>query len=403
MTAFVICAAVMTLLALAFIVVPLLRAHRDADPRATRRLALDRALESGAISADEYAVKIAAVNGPDGTINPIARPARSHSGYVALLLAVLLLPALAIFAYSRVGTPQALDPVARQAVPANAEGIDMDQAVAGLAAKLEQDPDDGKGWALLGRAYQSMQNPQKAIDAFKHARELLPDDADVMADYAQALVMDGGKGFSGEPRQLLDRALAIQPDNQRALWLRGVAEYQAGEYAASIATWAHLLGLLPAGSPVAASVQAQIDDARGKAGLPPTAAPPAESPSQPSQTVAVDRPKLTISVSVDPALAAQVEPSMTVFVFARAVSGPPMPLAIQRLTVSQLPTTITLDDSKGMLPNMKLSDFQQVVIGARISRSGDPIAKSGDWQTLSAPIDTTQKEAIMLSIDQSVP
>ena len=94
---------------------------------------------------------------------------------------------------------------------------------------------------------------------------------------------------------------------------------------------------------------------------------------------------------------------MTVFVFARAVSGPPMPLAIQRLTVSQLPTTITLDDSNGMLPNMKLSDFPQVVIGARISRSGDPLAKSGDWQTLSDPVETKRKETIVLTIDQIVP
>lgn len=94
---------------------------------------------------------------------------------------------------------------------------------------------------------------------------------------------------------------------------------------------------------------------------------------------------------------------MTVFVFARAASGPPMPLAIQRLTAGQLPTTITLDDSNGMLPNMKLSDFPQVVIGARISRSGDPIAHSGDWQTVSQPVDVKRKEAIALTIDQSVP
>ena len=94
---------------------------------------------------------------------------------------------------------------------------------------------------------------------------------------------------------------------------------------------------------------------------------------------------------------------MTVFVFARAASGPPMPLAIQRLTVGQLPATITLDDSNGMLPNMKLSDFPQVVIGARISRSGDPIAHSGDWQTFSPPVDVKRKEAIALTIDQSVP
>ena len=397
MTIFVVCAALMTLIALAFIVVPLLRAHRDVDTSAMRQPALDQAWASGVISAEEYASKKANL-----TTDPSASPQRSRSGYVALLLAVLVLPALAIVAYSQVGAPQALDPAARVAAPDNANGIDMDRAVAGLAAKLEENPEDGKGWALLGRAYQSMQRPQQAMDAFKRARALLPDDPDVMADYAQTLVMVSGKDFSGEPRQLLDRALSIQPENQRALWLRGIAEFQATEYAASIATWTHLLGLLPPGSPVAKSVQAQIDDARSKAGMPPTTAT-AQATPQPPASSAGSAAKLTISVSIDPSIAAQVDPSMTVFVFARAASGPPMPLAIQRLTVGQLPATITLDDSSGMLPNMKLSDFPQVVIGARVSRSGNPIAHSGDWQTLSPPVDVKRKETIALTIDQSVP
>ncbi|MEO6075641.1 MAG: c-type cytochrome biogenesis protein CcmI [Dokdonella sp.] len=402
MTGFVLCAAVMTLIALSFIVVPLLRAHREADPLATRRLALDRALASGALSTDEHAAKLAAFT-PELAIDANAPPVRSRGGYVALLLTVLLLPAIALFTYAKVGRPQALDTTETQPIAGDAgAGVDMDQAVAGLAAKLEQDPNDGKGWALLGRAYQSMQKAELAMDAFKHARALLPDDPDLMADYAQALVMAGGKDFSGEPKQLLDRALTIQPDNQRALWLRGVAEYQAGEHAASIATWTRLLGLLPHNSPVATSVQAQIDEARSKAGLPAVEASVQSSPQTAESSVA-NSPRLTVSVSLDPTFADQVEPTMTVFVFARAVSGPPMPLAIQRLTVSQLPTTITLDDSNGMLPNMKLSDFPQVVIGARISRSGDPLAKSGDWQTLSDPVETKRKETIVLTIDQIVP
>ncbi len=402
MTSFVLLAAVMTLVALAFVVVPLLRAHRNADPTENRRRALDRALASGAISAEEYASKIAAST-TDRSPDTTTLPARTRSGYVALLLTVLLLPAIAIFTYTQVGRPQAMNPAAPQPTASDAgAGIDMDQAVAGLAEKLKQDPEDAQGWALLGRAYQSMQRPEEALEAIRRARQLLPDDPDLMAEYAQALVMGGGKDFSGEPRQLLDRALAIQPDNQRALWLRGVAEHQAGDYAASIATWNHLLGLLPAGSPVAASVQSQIDDARGKAGLPAAATIRQPTP-QTADSSATSAPQLTVSVRLDPTIAAQVEPSMTVFVFARAVSGPPMPLAIQRLTVSQLPTTLTLDDSNGMLPNMKLSDFPQVVIGARISRSGDPIAQSGDWQTLSGSVDVGHRETIVLTIDQIVP
>lgn len=403
MTTFVIFATAMTVLALAFIVAPLLRANRHTDPTATRRLALDRALASGAISADEHAAKLATLQANPATGTTLS-PARSRSGYAALLLTVLLLPAAAIFTYAQVGRPQALDASARQlTAPEAGAGVDMDKAVAGLAAKLEKEPDDGQGWALLGRAYQSMQRPKEALDALRRAQQLLPDDPDLMAEYAQALVMSGGDTFAGEPKKLLDRALSLQPDNQRALWLRGVAEYQAADYPASIATWNYLLGLLPPDSPVSASVQTQIADARSKAGLPAAARAAAPSSSQPSAVATAEGPKLTVTVNIDPAIAAQVEPSMTVFVFARALSGPPMPLAIQRLTVSQLPVTITLDDSNGMLPSMKLSDFPQVVVGARISRSGDPIARSGDWQTMSGSIDVEQKTTIVLTIDQIVP
>lgn len=399
MTGFVIYAGVMVLIALAFIVRPLLRANRHVDPDAARTRALEQALANGVISAEEYASKKASFQ-----IASSVTLQRSRSGYVALLLTVLLLPALAIFAYSRVGTPHALDPAARQAEPVTGDGgIDMDQAVAGLAAKLEKNPNDAQGWALLGRAYQSMQKPQQAMDAFKRARALLTEDPDLMADYAQALVTtSGGTDFSGEPSQLLDRALSIQPDNQRALWLRGVAQYQAGDYPTSIGTWTHLLGLLPAGSTVGVSVQAQIDDARGKAGMPATVATTPATPKPAAPGIA-NAPKLTVSVSIDPSIAAQVDPSLTVFVYARAASGPPMPLAIQRLSVAQLPVTITLDDSNGMMPNMKLSNFPQVVVGARISRSGNPIAQSGDWQTLSEPIDVGKKETVVLTIDRIVP
>lgn len=400
MTAFYLIAALMIATALAFIAVPLLRRQGGVDPNQARLRALDRALASGVIDAQEYAAKRAAL-ATAGT----GEAAASRAGFVALLLSVLILPAGAILAYSQLGTPQALDPAMTQPVAADpGGGIDMEQAVAGLAAKLEKNPDDGQGWALLGRAYVSMQRPQDALAAFRRAHALLPDDADLMAEYAQALVIGGNQQFAGEPKALIDRALAIQPDNQRALWLRGVAEYQAADYAAAIATWTKLQTLLPAGSSVAASVQAQIDDARDKAGLPAVATTSAAAPTAtPATDATAPGPKLTISVKLDPKIAADVPPEATLFVFARAASGPPMPLAIQRLTAGQLPLTLTLDESHGMLPSLKLSMFPQVVIGARVSRSGDPIAKSGDWQTLSAPVDVQRREPVELTIDQVVP
>lgn len=407
MIAFYLLATPMIVGALAFLVVPLLRASaggRAVDPRLR---ALDDALASGVIDEAEHAAKRAAF-----TTAGAASAPRSRAGFAALVASVLLLPGSAILAYSQLGTPAALDPKAH--VAADGSNIDMDQAVAGLATKLQQNPNDGQGWALLGRAYMSLRRPGDAVDAFRRANQLLPDNADLMADFAQALVMGANQPFAGEPKQLIDRALTLQPDNQRALWLRGVAEYQADEFDTAIATWTRLQTLLPAGSPVATSVQAQIDDARARLGGNPsagaassaadaTAAEASTATASADASKRVDGPRLTIAVRLDPKFAADVDGQYTLFVFARAAAGPPMPLAIQRLTAAQLPLTVTLDESNGMLPELMLSMFPQVVIGARISRSGDPKASSGDWQVLSAPVDVQRREPIDLVIDQVVP
>ena len=123
----------------------------------------------------------------------------------------------------------------------------------------------------------------------------------------------------------------------------------------------------------------------------------------PTSNESANPAKLTVQVRLDPKFAAQVDPSATLFVFARAASGPPMPLAIQRLKASQLPLTVTLDDSMGMMPTMKLSMFPQVVVGARISKSGNALPSSGDLQALSPPVDVHRIEPIELAIDQQVP
>lgn len=405
MTVFYLIAALMIAAALAFIALPLLRRGNGSTAQQQRLRALDQARANAVISDEEYASKRASLN-----LLPAGPAKASRTGFAALLLSVLILPGGAILAYSKLGSPEGIHPtVAAHGANATANGIDMDQALIGLAAKLEKTPDDGQGWALLGRAYMSTQRPADALPAFKRANELLPNDADLMAEYAQAMVMGGNQSFAGEPKALIDRALTVQPDNQRALWLRGVAEYQAEAYADAVATWTRLQTLLPPGASVAASVQAQIDDARAKAGMPAAAASnvAASAATAPATTATAatdaSAPKLSISIKLDPKLQADVPKDATLFVFARAASGPPMPLAIQRLTAGQLPTTLTLDDSNGMMPNLKLSMFPQVVIGARISRSGDPIAKSGDWQTLSDAVDVQHRETIQLTIDQVVP
>lgn len=412
---FFLLAALMTVAALALVVVPLLRrrgATAGPDMRALR--ALDQAQAAGVISAEEYAAKRAAL--PEVTT---AAGAPNRPAFVTVLLVALLLPLSAIVLYRTIGTPEALDPTAlTAAAPGGEHGMSMDQAVAGLVAKLEQNPDDATGWALLGRAYQAMQRFAESRDALERARRLQPEDRDLQVEYAQALALASPEQrIDGESRRLLDEVVAADPNHQRALWLIGISEYQAQRYAEAIAIWERVLPQLPAGSNVARSIQDRIAEARRLGNLPApagaepgdanagvTAAPADGSPSSPAPAqAAAAGPRLTVEVSLDPALADRLAPDATLFVFARAAEGPPMPLAIQRLSAAQLPLTVTLDESNGMLPNMKLSMFPTIVVGARVSRSGQAIAQSGDLQTLSAPLEVTRTEPIVLKIDQVVP
>lgn len=206
------------------------------------------------------------------------------------------------------------------------------------------------------------------------------------------------------------------PGNQRALWLIGISDYQDEKYDSAIATWKKLLPMLAPDSDVARSVRNEIAEAEARRdGRPPptpegespdatvsSATPPMSSPDAQASSAA-SAPKLTVQVALDPKLKDKLDADATLFVFARAASGPPMPLAIQKLKAGQLPLTVTLDDSTSMMPEMKLSKFAQVIVGARVSKSGNAMPQSGDLQVLSAPIDVQRTEPVVLSIDQIVP
>ncbi len=423
---FVLLAALMLIVALGLVLRPLLRSGSlESDPAAAARRrmrVLQEALDTGVLSKKEFAAKKAEL-GSD-LLGALDSPApRSRSAFFAAVAVALLLPAGAIVLYRIVGEPRALDPasIPSPAAQASAEhgGQDMDQAIAKLAEKLKQNPDDVAGWTLLGRAYLETERFGEARDALKRAHDLAPNEPDVNVAYAEAMTLAGdAHRIDGEAKALIDAALKADPQNQRGLWLLGVSAYQDRDYNGAIATWNRLLALLPADSPVVQSVKAQIARAEAERDgrEPPAeeaAAPAAGSSESTTGVVAAqtpataaapgtDGPHLTVNVALDAKLAAKAAPGDTVFVFAKAASGPPMPLAVQRLRADQLPATVTLTDGMGMLPNMKLSQFPQVIVGARISKSGNAIAQSGDLQTLSKALDVTTTAPIALTIDQVV-
>jgi cytochrome c-type biogenesis protein CcmH len=410
LNAFWIIAALMTAAALSAVLRPLLRAG-SGDPRLS---ALEAAHRAGVLDAQEYARKRAALSA-DG-----AAPAAPASRALTLGLA-LLVPLAAFGIYRQIGDLRALDPtlmaaaaVATHAASADAQAPDMEQAVAGLAAKMAENPDDVEGWVLLGRAYKQMQRFTESRDALAKAIALAPEQPDVMVEYAEAMAMAAPeRRIEGEPRALLEKALAANPQHQRALWLLGISDAQAGDAAGAVRRWETLLPLLPPDSEVAKSVGEQIAQARAEAGLGADAMPPAQPATTPASTAAVAAaqtaatqagPRLVVRVDVAPELKGRIQPGDTLFVFARMPEGPRMPLAIQRRQADSLPITVTLDDSMGMLPSMKLSSTPQVVVGARISRSGNATPQSGDFEGLSPPLAVAGNDGVVeLLISEIVP
>ena len=222
--------------------------------------------------------------------------------------------------------------------------------------------------------------------------------------------------IQGEALALIEQAIKANPQNQKGLWLAGIADSQAGKYDDAVKKWNTLLPLLPPGSDVAASVREQIAQAQAlRDGKPlpapsaataagaSTAAVPVEAGTSKDQPAATTGPHIAVKVTLDPKFKDRIAPTDTLFVFAKAASGPPMPLAIARLTAAQLPASVTLTDAMSMMPSMRISVFPQIIVGARISKSGQAIAQSGDLQALSAPLPNTRSEPVELTIDQAVP
>lgn len=382
------------LLALALVLPPLLRREDASDPR---RVALEHAHRSGVLDADEYTRKLAALGNTTPTsISPLAR-----NTAIAL---VLILPSLAAGLYQKLGDARVFDPsvqsVANAMQSAQRAGLPpMEQAIAGLAERLAREPDDAQGWLLLGRAYKSTERFAEARAALARALALTPDAPDVLVETAEAQALSTpGARFDGEPLTLLQRALERDPNHQRGLWLLGIAQFQSGDTDTASATWEKLIATLPEDSPMRDSLRQRIDELKAQTGL----AASADTPSVPALEVP-PAPRLDIRVNLAPELAQRVAPDDVLFVFARAAEGSRAPLAIQRLRAADLPLSITLDDSHAMVPQMNLSSAARIVVGARISRSGNAQAQSGDLETLSEPLSNSHKAVITLSIDQIVP
>jgi cytochrome c-type biogenesis protein CcmH len=400
---FIVIAAAMVAIAVGCVLVPLLarRVRAGLAPEAANlailrdQLAeLEADVARGVLARERYEqarseLERRALDEAEGDSTP-ASPPRPASAWTAAVLAAAI-PVGAVVFYLVVGAPSALlgqrDPgheITREKV---------EQMVAGLAARLEKAPDDPDGWRVLGRSYSVMGRYPEAARAYERAVALVPADAGLLADYADALAMAQGQSMAGKPLEIVNRALAIDADQWKALALAGTAAMERKDYTRAIAYWERLRKVLPPGSGMEQSVDASIAEARSLAGAKPAPKPKARA----AAAAAVSG-----RVNLAPGLAARAAPTDTVFIFARAASGPPMPLAVLRKQVRDLPLEFTLDDTMAMAPNLKLSDFTEVIIGARVSRSGSATTQSGDLRGQSKPV-KVGTTGIDIVIDTAVP
>lgn len=300
------------------------------------------------------------------------------------LALTLALPVAAVSLYALLGTPAALDPARLHAAPS------LDAEIDALARHLRVQPDDIDGWVLLGRSRKEQQRYGEAVQAYRQALRLAPKEPALMVELAETMATAApGHRFDDDARKLLEAARAIDPANQRALWFLGIAAYQRGDFAGAASTWQPLLALAPPDTRTA--LRQQIDGARARAGLPPLP-PEAAAP-----------PLLTVHVDLSAALRTQLKPGDVLFVYARAPAGPPMPLAVKRVPATGFPLTITLADSDGPMPTLRLSQARTVSVLARVSHTGEAEPQAGDFIATGVTASVGGKDPVALVIDHVHP
>jgi len=328
-----------------------------------------------------------------------------HSGQGRLTLVALfvLVPVFVSGGYFLYGSPDAIE---FQGTPAHSkvqpgQQHSLDELITRLAKRMEVDPDNIDGWLMLGRSYMSIQKYQYASNAYEQAYRLDSDDPEIMLFYADALAMTQGGKMSGQPLELINKALSKQPDNAKALWLIGMSEAEQGNFQKAIDHWQKLVSLLKDEPESRAEVEGLIALARQKMGSP-VSAPTTTATAPTSAPTAVAKASIKVRVELDPDLAGQFKPTDTLFIYARALQGPPMPLAAVRMQASDLPVDVTLDESMAMMPSMSLSKFPQVRISARISPSGNAIRQPGDLMGEMKPVTVGQTEIVLLKINSKI-
>ena len=411
----------MVLAALALLVPSLLRgraARHEAPGDANVALyrerleELDRERGRGEIDADRYAALrgdlerglLADAGGRVAERAAVGPP----SPWMAVAVAVAV-PVVSVAFYLWLGSPHGVGSRAppRDATAETDPAPSVEAMVASLADRLANDPDNAEGWLLLARSQVLLERYDAALAGFRRAHALLGDQPALLADWAEAEAAVDGNRFAASALGRLDRALELDPDHEKALWLGGFAAVQSGRADIAIARWERLLAIQPPDSREASIVSELLARVRSIGDAAPAARSGETASDAPAATAGetgpVDGARIVVEVSLSPDLAAETGAGEPVFVFARAPAGAGPPVAVARTVVGALPAVIVLDESSAMVPSRSLASVEQVLVTARIARSGTVTRTSGDLEGTFGPVDVTDTAPVKIVISQIVP
>jgi cytochrome c-type biogenesis protein CcmH len=341
------------------------------------------------------------------------------------LFVVLVLPLAGILMYQEIGTPEAIHlpraSVAGQAAQQQSahamQGGQMDALIESLQQRMKENPSDPEGWLILGRSLKTMQRYAEAETALSNANRMIPGNPTIMVELAEAKLFNSGQAaISDEARQLLQSALAIDPNQQKGLWIMGLASAQAGDDGQAVTYWTKLLNQLEPGSGPYQSISEQIAMAQTRMGQPVSvgamagqsaasetaaAAPPMAKPAE--NTPAADGFSIPVTVNLGSDVSGPFPASAALFVFVHPAGAVGMPLAVKRMAPQGFPMALQFTDADLLRPGQSLQDFDQLDISARISMAGVAGSASGDIQADRITVATNNVSAIALNLDQRVP
>lgn len=403
---FILLTLALTLITVLFLLLPFfskkqqqLVVERDAvnvESAATRLAELQQELENGLINEEQFQkyqleVETSALEdlGDNATVDVQERGGNK----VLVIIVTLAVPLFSIAVYQQLGSEAAFDvtlQTAEQAITAE----EIEKMLSVLKEQVKNNPDDVDGRIALSQIYFQLERYNDATTVYSELNQLRPDDPDIMVNFAELLARSHDNRLTGKPTELLNKALTIEPKHARALWLAGFAEQQVGNKEGALIHWRHLLTMMEEGSEAHQQLEKIMAETESNEVKPETVVTKQNTGSNQS---------IQVKVSLSKELESRIDPNTTMFIFAKASEGPPMPLAVHRGLAKDLPVTITLDDSMAMMPQMSLSSFPKVIVAARLSSNGQPQGQPGDFEGYSEEIEVSTTPMVDVLINSIKP